>query len=95
MVHPWGSGRVYPNWPDPDLKDWARAYYGANYKRLVRVNATYYRGDFIRFRESLLSRVSRSGVPATSRPTHLYSSRSVVFGDQPRVRIQYAANGQP
>jgi hypothetical protein len=65
MVHPWGSGRVYPNWPDPDLKDWARAYYGANYERLVRVKATYDPGDFFRFREPLLIRVSGSGVPAT------------------------------
>jgi hypothetical protein len=56
---------VYPNWPDPDLKDWARAYYWANYERLVRIKGTYDPGDFFRFRESLLSRVSGSGVPAT------------------------------
>ena len=24
FVHPWGTGRVYPNFPDPDLEDWAR-----------------------------------------------------------------------
>lgn len=29
-VRPWGSGRVYPNFPDPDLDDWAQAYYGAS-----------------------------------------------------------------
>ena len=22
LVHPWGSGGVYPNFPDPDLPDW-------------------------------------------------------------------------
>jgi hypothetical protein len=37
MVHPWGSGGVYPNWPDPDLEDWEHAYHGANYDRLVSV----------------------------------------------------------
>ena len=26
LVRPWGSGGVYPNWPDPDLEDWAIAY---------------------------------------------------------------------
>jgi hypothetical protein len=27
-VHPLGTGRVFPNFADPDLEDWARAYYG-------------------------------------------------------------------
>lgn len=31
----------YQNFPDPTLKDWRRAYYGANYDRLVRVNRKY------------------------------------------------------
>jgi hypothetical protein len=31
----------YQNFPDPTLKDWQRAYYGANYDRLVRVKRTY------------------------------------------------------
>src|SRR6266566_3692240 len=35
-VHPWGSGGVYPNFPDPDLDGWAHAYYGANDGRLRR-----------------------------------------------------------
>jgi hypothetical protein len=34
-VHPWGTGRVFPNFPDPDLEDWARAYYGRNLHRLL------------------------------------------------------------
>lgn len=41
LVHPWGSGRVYPNFPDPDLEDWAQAYYGNNYDRLVEVKVQY------------------------------------------------------
>jgi hypothetical protein len=49
---------VYPNFPDPDLKDWARAYYGGNYDRLLRVKARYDPDDFFRFRQSLPSRPS-------------------------------------
>jgi FAD/FMN-containing dehydrogenase len=42
LVHPWGSGGVYPNFPDPDLQDWAHAYYGTtNYDRLRLVKAAY------------------------------------------------------
>jgi FAD/FMN-containing dehydrogenase len=41
MVHQWGSGGVYPNFPDPDLDDWARAYHGANLDRLLRVKERY------------------------------------------------------
>jgi FAD/FMN-containing dehydrogenase len=32
IVHPWGTGGVYPNFPEPGLPD--RAYWGANYERL-------------------------------------------------------------
>ena len=32
---PWGSGRVFQNFADPDLEHWAQAYYGPNYDRLV------------------------------------------------------------
>lgn len=53
LVHPWGSGGVYPNFPDPDLRDWARAYHGTNYDRLRRVKATYDPGGFFRFHQSL------------------------------------------
>ena len=40
-VHPWGSGRVYPNFPDPELADPAEAYWGSNRERLLRVKRTY------------------------------------------------------
>ncbi len=62
-ARPWGSGGVYPNFPDPDLKDWAHAYYGTNYDRLVRVKGRYDPGGFYRFRQSLPSHVPGRGAP--------------------------------
>jgi FAD/FMN-containing dehydrogenase len=40
LVHPWGSGGVYPNFPDPDLDD-SRVYLGDNDDRFQRVKARY------------------------------------------------------
>jgi hypothetical protein len=56
-VRPWGSGRVFPNFPDPDLDDWAHAYYGSNYERLLRIKGAYDPGNVFRFRQSLSSRI--------------------------------------
>jgi len=53
LVHPWGSGGVYPNFPDPDLEGWARAYHGANLDRLMRVKATYDPENVFRFTQSI------------------------------------------
>jgi FAD/FMN-containing dehydrogenase len=55
LVRPWGSGGVYPNWPDPDLADWARAYHGENLERLVRVKGRYDPDGFFRFHQSVPS----------------------------------------
>jgi hypothetical protein len=52
-VHPWGSGRVFQNFADPDLEDWADAYYGPNVDRLVRVKARYDPANLFRFDQSL------------------------------------------
>jgi FAD/FMN-containing dehydrogenase len=52
-VRPCGSGRVYPNFPDPDLDDWGHAYYGANYARLVKIKAKYDPHGVFRFPQSL------------------------------------------
>lgn len=54
-TRPWGSGGVYPNFPDPDLEDWAHAYYGANFARLVRVKKRYDPDNFFHFQQSLPS----------------------------------------
>lgn len=53
IVHPSGTGGVYPNFPDPELQDWAHAYYGQNYGRLLRVKAHYDPGNFFSFHQSL------------------------------------------
>ena len=52
-VHSWGSGRVFPNFPDPELEDWTSAYHGPNYQQLVRVKARYDPAGFFRFDQSL------------------------------------------
>jgi FAD/FMN-containing dehydrogenase len=52
-VHRWGSGRVFQNFADSELEQWAEAYYGPNYDRLVRVKARYDPANLFRFQQSL------------------------------------------
>ena len=52
-VRPWGSGRVFQNFADPDLEHWAAAYYGPNLPRLTRVKSTYDPSNRFRFPQSL------------------------------------------
>jgi FAD/FMN-containing dehydrogenase len=40
-AHADGSGRVYPNFPDPALDDWAVAYHAGNHPRLRAVKNAY------------------------------------------------------
>jgi hypothetical protein len=40
-AHAEGSGRVYPNFPDPALDDWAAAYHAGNHPRLAAVKRAY------------------------------------------------------
>jgi FAD/FMN-containing dehydrogenase len=41
LVHPYGSGGVYANFPDTDLVDEHRAYWGGNLERVRRVKERY------------------------------------------------------
>jgi FAD/FMN-containing dehydrogenase len=53
IVHPDGSGGVYPNFPDPDLTDWPRAYHDVNYECLTNIKARYDQDNLFRFHQSL------------------------------------------
>jgi FAD/FMN-containing dehydrogenase len=54
LVHPCGSGGVYPNFPDPELEGWERAYHGDNHERLARVKRRYDPESFFSFPQSLI-----------------------------------------
>jgi FAD/FMN-containing dehydrogenase len=53
IVHPSGSGRVYPNFPDPELTDWAEAYHGGNHTRLSHVKRDYDPERLLHFPQSV------------------------------------------
>jgi FAD/FMN-containing dehydrogenase len=53
IVHPHGSGGVYPNFPDPTLDDALRAYHGTNLERLQQVKADYDPQNVFRFPQSV------------------------------------------
>jgi FAD/FMN-containing dehydrogenase len=53
IAHPHGSGRVYPNFPDPDLDDPLRAYHGGNLARLRELKQRYDPDRFFHFPHGL------------------------------------------
>jgi FAD binding domain/Berberine and berberine like len=52
-AHADGSGRVYPNFPDPALDDWAVAYHAGNYPRLAAVKKAYDPRRFFDFPQAI------------------------------------------
>jgi FAD/FMN-containing dehydrogenase len=53
IAHPHGSGRVYPNFPDLQLQDWAAAYHGGNLPRLAAAKQRYDRGRLFHFPQAI------------------------------------------
>jgi hypothetical protein len=52
-AHAEGSGRVYPNFPDPELADWAAAYHAGNHPRLAAVKNAYDPHRFFDFPQAI------------------------------------------
>jgi FAD/FMN-containing dehydrogenase len=52
-AHADGSGRVYPNFPDPALDDWAVAYHAGNHSRLAAVKNAYDPHRFFDFPQAI------------------------------------------
>lgn len=53
IAHVDGSGRVYPNFPDPDLDDWATAYHAGNHARLAAIKKAYDPRRFFDFPQAI------------------------------------------
>jgi FAD binding domain/Berberine and berberine like len=52
-AHADGSGRVYPNFPDPALDGWAMAYHAGNHPRLAAVKSAYDPHRFFDFPQAI------------------------------------------
>ena len=53
IAHAYGSGRVYPNFPDEALTDWASAYHGSNLDRLRAARRRYDPDRFFHFPQAV------------------------------------------
>lgn len=53
LAHPFGSGRVYPNFPEPGLADWATAYHGDHAEHLRAVKRRYDPGRLLDFPQAV------------------------------------------
>lgn len=52
-IRPHTNGRSYQNFPDPELPDWATAYYGDNLARLTTAKATWDPGDVFTYSQAI------------------------------------------
>lgn len=53
VAHVDGSGGVYPNFPDPQLDNWATAYHAGNYARLAAAKKAYDPDRLFEFPQSI------------------------------------------
>ena len=53
IAHAHGSSRVYPNFPDPHVDDWAEAYHGGNLTRLTVAKQSYDPDRLFRFPQAI------------------------------------------
>jgi FAD/FMN-containing dehydrogenase len=66
IAHRHGSGRVYPNFPDPQLDDWAAAYHGDNLPRLAAAKQSYDPGRLFRFPQAVWPELDGSSPTRTA-----------------------------
>ena len=52
-IHPFTQDQAFQNWPYEGIADWRSAYYGANFRRLVRVKRRYDPHDLFRYSQSI------------------------------------------
>jgi FAD binding domain-containing protein/berberine-like enzyme len=52
-MRPYVTGGAYFNYTDPDLKDWQTAYYGSNYRRLLKVRRKYDPHHYFNFPQAI------------------------------------------
>jgi hypothetical protein len=52
-MRPYVTGGAYFNYTDPDLNNWQNAYYGSNYRRLLKVRRKYDPHHYFNFPQAI------------------------------------------